>query len=430
MMRIPQTGPLPLESCMTSTVAIIGSGIAGLAAAHRCHEAGLQPTLFEVREGHGMDAQTIRVEGGMVDVPLRIMSRDSWRETLALAGKVGVDSFPVNVYTSCSWADRKTWFRSGRVPLTQWPTVGSWRYVNFRALRLARGLARLSKLTGRLDPSRPEPTLGQVLQQEPLDRLFLRGLIMPMLSTICTCQEEHLLDWPAGQILDLLDRILHQEPLLRLRGGTSALVDGLARDIPCHLGSPVNRVRAIDGAMSVHNEREDGGRFDRVIVATPANQLDFLDPGQFGDEVEVLKGIGYARGELVVHRDERFMPRARRDWTALNFQTDRDLDRSMFTVWVNAVEPSLADAGPVFQTWNPMFEPDEATVLGRFPMQRAVVSPGTAAIHKQLKNWHDQPGRQLFYCGSWAHEGVPLLESAVRSSRAVVDGMVCRESTA
>jgi len=59
-------------------------------------------------------------------------------------------------------------------------------------------------------------------------------------------------------------------------------------------------------------------------------------------------------------------------------------------------------------------------VLLRQPLQRAVVNGGTGTILEALRGWHTQPGRRLFYCGSWAHDGVPLLESAVRSAQAVV----------
>ncbi len=172
--------------------------------------------------------------------------------------------------------------------------------------------------------------------------------------------------------------------------------------------------------IDVHNERGEGGRFDAVIVATQANQLAFLDDEGFGAERELLRGIPYARGELVVHRDQRFMPRHRRDWSALNFQVDATTQRPMFTVWVNAVEPTLKDKPPVFQTWNPCFDPQPDLTLARQPLQRAVVNRGTQGILKALNTWHRQPGRRLFYCGSWAHQGVPLLETAVRSAQAVV----------
>jgi len=89
-------------------------------------------------------------------------------------------------------------------------------------------------------------------------------------------------------------------------------------------------------------------------------------------------------------------------------------------VLVNAVEPTLTTAEPVLQTWNPLYEPEPATVMARVPLQRAVVHAGTAGVHQALAEWHSQPGRRVFYTGSWAYPGVPLLESAVCSAQAVV----------
>jgi len=148
--------------------------------------------------------------------------------------------------------------------------------------------------------------------------------------------------------------------------------------------------------------------------------LDFLDDRQFAQEREVLSGIRFADGELITHTDQRFMPRDRRDWTALNFQTDPGMDRVMFTVWINAVEAGMStDDPPVLQTWNPVFPVQEDKVIDRTPLQRAVVHAGTEAVLQQMDRWHREPGRRVFYCGSWAYEGVPLLETAVQAARRV-----------
>lgn len=117
------------------------------------------------------------------------------------------------------------------------------------------------------------------------------------------------------------------------------------------------------------------------------------------------------------------MPLNKQDWTALNFQMDKALEQNMFTVWVNQVEPTMKGKEPVFQTWNPLFEPAPDTVIARIPLDRAVVHSGTAQVHEALNQWHRQPGRKVFFCGSWAYEGVPLLESAVRSANAVVNAI-------
>lgn len=405
---------------MGETVAVVGSGMAGLAAAHGCRKAGFDVTLFEARPGHGMDAHAMTVPGGNVDLPLRVMSPRNWQSVLDLAAEVGVGTFPVATYASCSWTDRQTWFCSGRMPVTGWPWVGSWRYLNGRSLRLARGLWQLRRATAGLEAADNSLTLEDFLQHQTFDPLFWRGLVLPLLTTICTCDEAQLLAWPAFQLLSLLDEILHGGGLVRLQGGTSALVAALAAGMPALTGSPVQRVAVREDGVLVRNARGEGGLFDRVILAVQANQLDFLDSEQFQQERQVLDRVRFDSGELWLHRDSRFLPRRTADWSALNFQTDPDLERVMFTVLVNAVEPSLAAAAPVLQTWNPLYEPEPDTVLARVPLQRAVVHKGTAEVHGALAQWHAEPGRRLFYTGSWAYPGVPLLESAVRSAQVVV----------
>lgn len=405
---------------MRESIAIIGSGMAGLAAARICRDAGHEVTVFEAQALRGMDAHTLHLHGGVVDAPLRVMSPEAWRSVLNLAGHVGVGTFAVNTFASCSWLDQDTWFRSSRMPFTQWPTVGSWRYLNRNSLQVARGFLQLSRAIRQLQARNDSTsTLATFLQTQHFDPLFWRGLVLPLLTTICTCKEEHLLAWPALGLLTLLDSIVHGDTLLRLQGGTPALVNALADDLTFISASPVCRLVQDDNGVQVLNQRGEGGHFTRAIVATAANQLGFLATGQFHREIAALQAIRFDHGELVIHGDSRFMPRQKTDWTALNYLMHKDLQASMFTVWVNAVEPSLHAAPPVFQTWNPLFEPDPALVLSRIALARAVVHGGTRQALDQLTQLHAEPDRRVFFCGAWAYPGVPLLESAVRSAIAV-----------
>lgn len=407
---------------MHESIAVIGSGMAGLAAARIFQEAGHAVTVFEAQPRQGMDAHTLAFHQGYVDVPLRVMSPQAWHSVLALAAHVGVSTFEVDTYTSCSWLDQETWFRSSRVPLTQWLMVGSWRYLNGKTLRLAHGFVQLSRAIRELKTQGDSTTtLGAFLQTHDFDALFWRGLVLPVLTTICTCSEESLLAWPALDLLTLLETIVHGDILLRLQGGTTALVAALAEGLEFRSGSPVAVVSQDAAGVLVKNQRGEGGHYDRVIVATPANQLDFLNPKQFTREAATLQAIRFDHGELVVHSDTRFLPRRRSEWTALNYLMSRDLKESMFTVWVNAVEPTIANAPPVFQTWNPLFAPAPELTLARVPLARAVVHGGTQHALAELRRLHAEPGRRVFFCGSWAYPGVPLLESAVRSAMAVAE---------
>ena len=401
-------------------IAIIGSGIAGLTAAWLCRQRGWQVTLFEAQSELGMLTHGLDFEGGVVDVPLRVMNARDWSSLLALAGEVGVETYVVKVDTTCSFNNGQTWFRSSRMPVTNWPVVGGWRFLNADAMRMGLGLLRLAGLTRQLEGREAGITLGELLAREPFEPKFWRGLMLPILQTICTCDERHLLAWPAQPLLDLARGIVHSGDLLRLEGGTRALAGALARDVPMFTGSAVVEVRTKGEKVGVFNQAGEGDHYDRVIVATQANQLDFLKSRTFERERTVLARIPYASGELWVHGDQRFMPAQPDDWGALNFRMDAEMNQSMFTVWVNSVEPTIEDCSPVFQTWNPLFAPDPETVLARVPMQRAVVDSETEGVRAEVNRWHVRPGRRVFYCGSWAGDGVPLLDSAVRSARDAV----------
>jgi predicted NAD/FAD-binding protein len=407
---------------MKESIAVVGSGMAGLAAARLCADAGHRVTLFEAHAGRGMDAHTLAVHGGSLDVPLRIMSPLHWQNVLALASHVGVGTFTVDSFISCNWLDGETWFRSSRIPFTPWPAIGSWRYLNRETLAIARGLWQLTRAVRELRRRQDERmTIGEFLARHDFDPVFWRGPVLNVLKTICTCSEEHLLAWPALPLLSFLELITFGQGYLRLQGGTPALVDALSQGLPTLSGSPVTQLQQDETGVEVRNARGEGGRFDRVVVAAPANQAGFLAEGQFTRELAALRAIRFDKGELVVHGDTRVMPRRRADWVPLNFLMTPDLRDNMWSVWVNAVEPTLAGAPPVFQTWSPLFEPAPETVLMRVPLARAVVDGGTGPALASLRALHAEPGRRVFFCGSWAYPGVPLLESAVRSAMAVAD---------
>lgn len=399
-------------------IAIIGSGMAGLAAGWLCHRAGHRVVLYEAQARRGMDAHSLKVDTpsgpGLVDVPLRVMSPHAWKSVLTLCDTLGVGTFATDTFAAFSWRGGETWLRNGATLIAgrRVPTLGSWRSVNRHSAAVGLGL-----LLWRKTPPRTDETLASYARRARLPATFVRAFLVPLLTTICTCDEATLMRWPAEPLLDLFRQILYGQTLRRLTGGTPALVDALTRGL--ELRAP-ERVVAVsptpDSRLVVHTLSGSRDTFDRVLIATQANHVaSFLDPS-FDREHKALRRFRYDAGELVTHTDPRFMPRRREDWTPLSYQIERDLSRQMFTVWVNPVEPSLRDARPIFQTWNPLepVAPDE--VLSAVKLQRAVVDTDTLAATAELDRLHAEPGRQVFFCGSYATAGVPLLESAVRSA--------------
>ncbi|HAV4109799.1 TPA: FAD-dependent oxidoreductase, partial [Acinetobacter baumannii] len=262
----------------------------------------------------------------------------------------------------------------------------------------------------------------EFINQNDIEEVFWHGVVMPVLYTICTCNPKTIGDWPAKNLLEFLRHLTDGDMLLRMKGGTPAFVDSLIKGIDIHSGSAIKKVELQGEKVLVENEKGDQGTFDRVIVATPTSKLEeFLNPEQFAEDMNLLKQFRFEQGDLVIHTDATVMPPRRKDWSVLSYMMDRKFTRQQFTVWMNAVEPSLVGKNPVFQTWRPVVDIDPKKVISKVTLTRAVVDSQTIALNKELQQRHLEPNRKVFYCGSWSCDGLPILESAVTSAMHIAE---------
>ena len=402
-------------------IAVIGSGMAGLATARILKDAGHSITIFEALPGRGMDSHSIEFEGGLIDAPLRVMNPHLWKNTLSLATYLGIPTFPVRTYMACSWLfeDRtETWLTTTRSRIGNFPIINNRKGLQQYGWRLVKGMLQLKAAITRFFKSKNQDiTLAEFINNNDIEEVFWHGAVMPVLYTICTCNPKTIGEWPAKPLLTFLRQLTDGDALLRLQGGTPALVDKLIEGIEIHNSSAITQVKEQENGVLVENALGEQRIFDRVIVATPTNKIEtFLNNEQFADDIELLKKFKFEQGQLVIHTDQTVMPPKRKDWAVLSYMMDRKFTRQQFTVWLNSVEPSLVGKNPVFQTWQPVTDIDPKKIISSVTLTRAVVDSQTVALNKELQQRHKDLNRKVFYCGSWSCDGLPLLESAVTSA--------------
>lgn len=402
-------------------IAVIGSGMAGLATARILKDAGHRITIFEALPGRGMDSHSLEFEGGLIDAPLRVMNPHLWKNTLSLATYLGIHTFPVRTYMACSWLfeDRtETWLTTTRSRIGNFPIINNRKGIQQYGWRLVKGMLQLKTAIAKFFKSKDqEITLTEFINNNHIEEVFWHGAVMPVLYTICTCNPKTIGDWPAKPLLVFLRQLTDGDALLRLQGGTPALVDKLIAGIDIHNSSAITQIKEQDHGVLVENALGEQYVFDRVIVATPTNKIEqFLDAEQFADDIALLKQFKFEQGNLVIHTDQSVMPPKRKDWAVLSYMMDRKFTRQHFTVWLNSVEPSLVGKTAVFQTWQPVTEIDLKKIISNVSLTRAVVDSHTVALNKELQQRHKDLKRKVFYCGSWSCDGLPILESAVTSA--------------
>lgn len=407
-------------------IAVIGSGMAGLATARILKDAGHDITIFEALAGRGMDSHSVTFEEGLIDAPLRVMNPHLWKNTLSLAAHLGISTFPVRTYMACSWlfGDKtETWLTTTRSRIGNFPIINNRKGIKQYGWRLVKGMLQLKTSIHQFFKSKNQDiTLAEFINNNDIEEVFWHGAVMPVLYTICTCDPKTIGEWPAKPLLVFLKQLTDGDALLRMQGGTPALVDKLIENINIRSGSSITKIVEEGQQVLVENDAGESNYFDRVVVATPTTKIEeFLDTEQFADDIALLKQFRFEQGDLVIHTDSSVMPPKRKDWSVLNYLMERNFSRQQFTVWLNSIEPSLVGKSPVFQTWRPITEIDPKKIISTVTLTRAVVDAQTVALNKELQQRHLNPERKVFFCGSWSCDGLPILESAVTSAMNIAE---------
>ncbi|MCM0608455.1 MAG: NAD(P)-binding protein [Ideonella sp. WA131b] len=421
-MRAPAAGPgpdIPLD------IAVVGAGIAGLAAAWMLAQRH-RVTLYERLPALGFTAASVAVHGQRADVPLRVFYPGYYPLLTRLYAALGVASEPVSYATTFSGADGEPYFRwrNLRWGSRSWPLVAPHDLLGARARRIVFGALALQRrlraaaAAGALDGA----TIGEFVEAERIDRDCTEGLLWPALATIATCTTADARAvpaavvagyWGAGLARDSVRRAVHGADEVAAR-----LVQPLSR-VVCDAG--IERVEADTAGVRLHRRGGIEERFDHVVLATHAAQALQLWPGAPADEAALLARFRTRALTVLMHRDDGLMPRRRHHWSPVHAHVDPAAERPESTIWLNAVQPSLRSAPALFQTVQPRREPRAGTLLAEARFERPLLSLDSQAALAALRGiWQRTAAqRRVWLAGSYAETGVPLLESAVRSSLAV-----------
>lgn len=411
-------------------IAIVGSGIAGLAAAWQLG-ARHRVTLYEKQSTLGMAAQGLEWGGARVDMPLRVLYRGYYPSLTALYADADIATVAADYSGSFSNEHGDTYFRYGNwqgLPGLSLPYLSPAQWRSGKALRIGAALLRLYA-RARRDQKRLQTTpmsLQRYLEETGYSHSFCEAFLLPTFAAIATCDIDAVREYPASVIIEYLNRGVLLGGVQRTVRGADHVVQRLAsRCAELKLEQAITTIRRTGTGVMVQTEKGSQQVHDHVIMATQANQsLRIIDDLSM-EEADTLKRFRYQPSEVIVHTDDSLMPRRRRDWSPVNFEMQAGAPRPMATIWLNAVLPVAKGHADAFQTWNPLREPAKAHCLARARFERPIVDAQSQRGLERLKMLHAEPERRLWFCGSYAETGVPLLESAARSAAQVaraVDG--------
>ena len=403
-------------------VAIVGSGISGLAAAHALRGQA-ELTLLEAGDYFGGHTHTVdlTLDGPSgpvthgVDTGFLVFNERTYPELIKLFAELGVATVPSDMSFSVQVPGGR-----GAVPL-EWSgsnlnTVFAQRsnLLNPRFWRLLRDVLRFNAIATDLAERGAEAPLMQplsdFLQQHRLSAEFRDWYLLPMLGCIWSCPTDQMLQFPVATMV----RFCHNHGLLQVTnrpqwwtvaGGARSYVQKIVTHIADkRLNCPVQRItREAQGVQVTSGGQTE--RFDQVVLAChPDQSLALLGDASAG-EVAALGAIRYQSNHAVLHTDTSVLPRQRRAWAAWNYERaplPTDDARVCLHYLINRLQP-LPFKQAVVVSLNPVQAIDPAKVHGRFDYAHPVFDDAAIRAQRQIPALQGQ--RNTYFCGAWTGYG-------------------------
>jgi predicted NAD/FAD-binding protein len=417
---------------VSKRIAVIGSGISGLASAYRLAQVGNAVTLYEANEYFGGHTHTVDVTlDGLtygVDTGFLVFNHKTYPNLVKLFDELEIETVATDMSFSVKFPleHRHLEWSGGSLN-----TVFAQRrnLFNPRFIRMLRDILRFNKETTALiarPQQMPELALGEYLERHGYSTEFRQWYLLPMAGCIWSCPTAQMLAFPLSTFV----HFCHNHGLLQIndrpqwhtvKGGARHYVDKLLLGIPDkRLGEPVHAVKRIlvDDMLQIQIDSASGTElFDHVVMAGHSDQSLRLLKDISPVEHRLLSAVRYQPNRAVLHTDATCLPQNKATWSAWNYQSQSGNEARVCVHYlINKLQP-LPFSEPVIVSLNPVDEPDPSKVIDTFEYSHPVFDSAAIAAQQAL---HQIQGQQnTWFAGAWT--GYGFHEDGLKSGLAVAN---------
>jgi len=426
-------------------IAVIGSGIAGLAAARQLASApgGHGVTLLEAGSHFGGHANTVdmTVDGVSqgVDTGFLVFNHRTYPlltrlfEDLQVPTAAAEMSFSVQVPQTDGSASLE-W--SGSSLGGVFAQRGN--LMRPRFLKMLAEILRFNRLATRIalegDEARLRSSIADFLDDHRFGTAFRQDYLLPMMGCIWSCPTDQMLRFPVATLIRFchnhgLVQVTNRPQWYTVRGGSRQYVRRMVAALQsdgrhaARLNTPVLGLRRVPHGVLLQMAHGTE-RFDAVVLACHSDQaLQLLGADASPQERSVLGAIRYQSNQAVLHTDASVLPQRKAAWAAWNYERAADAGRDQAGVCLhyllNRLQP-LPWQQPVVVSLNPVRPIDDRQIHARVAYSHPVFD--LAAIEAQAQVGALQGQRRTWFCGAWC--GYGFHEDGLRSGLDAADALL------
>lgn len=413
---------------MKPRVAIIGTGIAGMGAAHLLKDRA-HLTLFERNDYVGGHTNTVTVDEHGMEIPIdtgfMVYNEVTYPNLVRLFRELQVPvkktsmSFSVQHRPSgLEWngSDLNRLFVQRRNLLRP-------RFYGF-LLQIDRFNAQAPRVLE--DPAAAAMSVKEYVQHAGFGPDFVDHYLIPMSSAVWSTPPDRMLEFPAVTLI----RFFKNHGFLGLKsqfqwwtvdGGSRMYRDRLIAPLRdrIHTGHPVVRVERNPKGVDLRVADGSVHHFDRVIVACHADEALRLLADPSSAEQRLLAPFRYQANTATLHTDERIMPRRRKAWASWNYLVPhgpRGQGSPSVIYWMNSLQ-GVSQRRNYFVSINDRGLVDPEKTLRTIHYTHPLFSVEALKAQQDLQQLNDNG--TTYFCGSYFRYGFheDALWSAVLMAR-------------
>jgi uncharacterized protein len=408
-------------------IAVIGTGISGLAAAYALQKHH-QVVIFEKDSRAGGHTNTVLVPtpSGIqpVDTGWIVFNPLNYPNLTALFSELGVAVRPTDMSFGVSLANGDYEWRGSGNPFSFFAQPSNlFRIAHWRLLRDILRLNARCRTLLRQD-TLPSGTLSDFLDQEAFGPELRSRYLLPMAGLIWSCSPADAAQYPAAALMRFFEApglfsTVDQPRWSTVVGGSHVYLKRLLARLSgqLRLSTPVQSLHRNGNGVCVRTDTAEE-RFDAVVSAVHADQALRMLPGASTAERAVLSGVPYSRARCVLHTDRSFLPRRRAAWASWNYQhpTDEIHDEPISgSYWMNQLQGIAAETTYVL-TLNPRRPIAPEHVIYETTYEHPFYGLASVDTARRLAPLQGHGG--LWWAGAWT--GYGFHEDGLKSALSVV----------
>ena len=401
-------------------IAVIGSGISGLSAAHYLSKKN-KVDLFEKEDHFGGHSYTIDVKDNNnhvpVDIGFIVFNFKTYPNFVKFLNDNDIEIEKSNMSFSVSVKETEIEY-CGKGLLGIFSNKKN--LLNFDFFKMFFEIIKFYKKSNNLKNIEENLTLDDFLKREKMSKYFINYHIIPMVSAIWSMPPYEAKQMPLKFFLKFfqnhgLFNLKNRPQWYTIKNRSRTYVKKILETISgeYYKNYRINKISRLSNGVKVYyggnNEFFD---YDKVVIATHADEALSLITDPTPEEKSILANFKYKNNIAIIHTDETLMPKNKKAWSSWNSSVNKaNTSETSITYWLNLLQ-NLKTNKNIFLSLNPFLKIDPKKIISKVKFTHPYYDKEALENQNRLKIIQNK--KNLLFCGSYF--GYGFHEDGIKSS--------------